>query len=84
MFTSSELVTLAEAYCAAENKSLAALGDAIFENHKFFKLLAAGKGAHIHNAEKAAVWFCENWPKHAAWPKDVSRPKTVRRPAEAA
>lgn len=82
MFTSSELVILAETYCAAERISLAALGDLIFGNHKFFKLLVAGKGAHSHNAERAADWFHENWPEGVDWPVSVRDRRPAAEPAQ--
>jgi hypothetical protein len=75
MFRSSELVTLAEAYCTAKSVSHAALGELVMGNHKFFKLLIAGRGAHSSNLERASDWFTENWPNDVPWPQGVTAPK---------
>ena len=75
VYTASELATLARAYCEPQGITLAALGETVFENHKFFKLLAAGKGAHSRQVEAASAWFEKHWPAEVPWPKSVSRPR---------
>ena len=72
-YTGTELSALARLYCEHEGISLAALGERIFNNHKFFKLLAAGKGAHSRKIEEASEWFEANWPEGSRWPEDVIR-----------
>jgi len=72
-YTAAQLAILARAYCALTGISLGALGHKIFDNHKFFKLVVAGKDALSQHTGKASEWFVENWPADAPWPEAVPR-----------
>lgn len=73
VYETAELAILAQTYCGLQQVSLASLGETIFKNHKFFKLLVAGKPALSHHTEKASKWFDENWPADAPWPQGIER-----------
>jgi len=75
IYSASELSRLARTYCEHRDLTLAGLGERVFGNHKFFKLLEAGKGAHSRKLEEASVWFLDNWPPDAPWPSDIERPR---------
>jgi hypothetical protein len=72
-FTTKQLCILAETYCAATGKPLSALSDEITDkkNHKLFSRLIDGQTCTAENAERASLWFAENWPADLRWPKGV-------------
>ncbi len=75
------LQSLARAYSAHTGVSPHRLGVIVGVGGKFFKLLAAGKGFHSSNGEKAVLWFAENWPDELPWPRWIYRPPTGAPPA---
>jgi len=77
IYSPTELVILARAYCA-NGTLMSSLGKKVLDNYKFFPLLEAGKGAHSGNLEKASDWFEENWPADIEWPKEVARTRPER------
>lgn len=68
MFTESQLVELAKAYCEATGTSFHALGNRAVNNPKFFKQLVAGKTARGTSMRIATDWFRSNWPATVQWP----------------
>jgi hypothetical protein len=74
MLTAPHLAILASAYTKATNTSLAALGSAVFNDHRFFKRLSSGLDCTTSSAAKASDWFAENWPENAEWPAGILRP----------
>jgi hypothetical protein len=70
-FTAIHLKALAEAYCAATGDSLHALGTRSMSQPKLFKRLVEGRGCTLGTAERASVWFMENWPDDVPWPDGV-------------
>lgn len=73
-FTIAELSRLAEVYCAHASIALSGLSRRVFPkpvNDQAFVRLANGESISAKNAEKASVWFAENWPDDLPWPEDV-------------
>ncbi|MEP4986287.1 MAG: hypothetical protein ABJV68_01095 [Paracoccaceae bacterium] len=44
-------------------------------NATLFERLRGGKGCTIQTAQRAMVWFSENWPADLEWPADIPRPR---------
>lgn len=68
IYSENELMTLARAYCAATKTTFHTLGIRVVNNHKFFRNLEAGKGAHSRSVGLATEWFQKNWPDDLPWP----------------
>lgn len=62
----AELITKAEAWCAATGKSKVTLGALVMKDGKFFGRLEAGKGCTIDTYERFMKFFAENLPSEAA------------------
>jgi hypothetical protein len=80
----TELMTLAKAYCKARDCQLTSLGQWMFANSKFFPRLAK-PGARLYVAayDDARQWFADNWPIGTPWPAKYSRPKRTKPVVEA-
>lgn len=72
IYSENELMVLARAYCAAQKLSFHALGLKVTGNHKFFKNLETGKGAHSKSVDLATSWFQGNWPDDVPWPDEIT------------
>lgn len=69
-----ELLTLADAFCAAKRMSEARLSTILFNGGARLKQVRAGKDMGIKIAEEAIAWLSRNWPADAVWPTDIARP----------
>lgn len=72
----SQLLTVADAYCAARGLSRARVSTIVFNAGLALDRIAAGKDLTTGNWERALAWFHENWPEGAEWPRGTSRPGT--------
>jgi hypothetical protein len=77
MYTADQILTLARAYGAEMNISLATVGVKALKNDKIFRRLAAGKGCSTRSIERAALWFQSHWPDDLPWPRNVPRPRPL-------
>jgi hypothetical protein len=77
----SQLLTVADAYCAARGLSRARVSTIVFNAGLALDRIAAGKDLNTATWERAIGWFDENWPSTATWPREVSRPSQQQRTA---
>ncbi len=68
------ILTLADAYCIATNRSLARVSTIVRNDGKFFRRLREGAGCTMDTYQKCLRWFSEQWPDGLPWPDDVPRP----------
>jgi hypothetical protein len=78
------LITLAEAYAARTNRSLARIGTLVQNSGAFFERLRAGKALTTDTFNKVLLWFSDNWPADLPWPAEISRPADSQSKAESA
>lgn len=78
----SQLVMVADAFCAACKLSRSRVSTLIFNDGKALDRLARGGDLYTASYQRAMKWFSEHWPADVAWPSDVPRP--VSAPAEEA
>lgn len=74
MALTDQLLTVARAYSAKREISLARLATLIFNDGKKFDLIEAGKDLGTKSHDKAMQWFSDRWPADLDWPADVTRP----------
>ncbi len=69
-----QLLEVARAYGAAENKDLSTVSWRALGDTK--KLAAIIDGADIQSRRflKTMQWFSDHWPDNAIWPEDIARP----------
>jgi hypothetical protein len=77
----SQLLTVADAYCAAKGLSRARVSTIVFNAGLALDRIASGKDLNTATWERAIAWFDQNWPDHTAWPREVSRPSQQQRTA---
>lgn len=71
-----QVVSVAEAYCEAEQIELARASWRAFSESKTLVNLVAGKSSPtLERADRALLWFSRNWPAGALWPDGVPRPE---------
>ena len=70
----SHILTLANAYCIATNRSLARVSTIVRNDGKFFRRLGEGAGCTMDTYAKCLRWFSEHWPEGLPWPDGVPRP----------
>ena len=71
----SQLVLVADAYCAGSGTSRNAVSKQLFDRGGQIDALAAGKrDVNTATFERAMRWLSDNWPADTAWPDDVERP----------
>lgn len=68
------LLTLAQRYGTATNRSLARVATLAYGRGAFFEGLRAGKGCTVDTVIDVLQWFSDHWPAGAEWPNDVPRP----------
>lgn len=79
----SNLIVLADTYCAKAQQSRASVAKAIFGRGGHLDDLASGRrDLATGTFEKAVQWFSANWPGDACWPATIRRPAPVREAAE--
>jgi len=83
-YTTAHLSVLATAYCDGTGTSLSALGESVAGNGKLFRRLRDGMGCTAGNAERASLWFAENWPENVPWPAEGPAPVCDTEPEAAA
>lgn len=74
MHLTDQLLTVARAYCAARELSMARVSTLIFNDGKKLDLLEQGKDLATKNHERAMQWFSDRWPDGAEWPLEIARP----------
>ena len=74
-YTRDELVILADAYGASQNKARSTVSIIVFgpKNEKTFDRLAQGHGCNVKSVEKATVFFDRHWPDDTPWPLETPR-----------
>ncbi|MCF7778042.1 hypothetical protein GLP59_10360 [Sulfitobacter sp. M220] len=72
---SEQLTELAETMATHIGRSEATLSNKAAGNATLFERLRGGKGCTIQTAQRAMVWFSENWPADLEWPADIPRPR---------
>lgn len=77
LHSENELVALAQTYCSSQKITYYALGVRVVNNHKFFKNLEAGRGAHSGSLRQATEWFQDNWPEGVPWPENVPQSGSI-------
>lgn len=70
----TQLLTVADAYCAARKRSRARISTIVFNAGTALDRIAAGKDLTTGNWERAMAWFHANWPDDVEWPSEVQRP----------
>ncbi len=73
MWTADQLLKVAEAYGASQDRGLATVGRRACGNDKIFQTLKRRKGCNILTAAIAQNWFVANWPDGVPWPEGVPR-----------
>lgn len=79
------LVTLTDAYAAAEGLSRSTVAERAARDHKFINKITSGgprKGGEpssfsVRKYDEVMAWFRDNWPKGTPWPAGVPRPKVA-------
>lgn len=74
MAMTDELLTVADAFCAARTLSRSRVSTIVFNDGKKLDLVAGGADLQTGKFEAAMLWFSKNWPEHVAWPLGISRP----------
>lgn len=69
-----QLLTVADAYCAARKLSRARLSTIVFNAGSTLDRISAGRDLNTGTWERAMGWFSQNWPDGAKWPSEVERP----------
>ena len=86
----TELITLAEIYCAQMKRSEARVANLAGRDGRFFIRIRAGKSCSVDTLHHVRQWFSDHWPSELEWPRGVARPKPILppgvnpRPGEAA
>lgn len=71
----SNLILLADAYCAATGNSRSSLAKALFGRGGHLDDLEAGnRDLSTATFERAVRWLSTNWPAGLAWPPAIDRP----------
>lgn len=70
----TQLITVADAYCAARRRSRARVSTIVFNAGTALDRIASGKDLTTGSWERAMTWFHENWPEGAEWPAGAPRP----------
>jgi hypothetical protein len=84
MYSTAELVVLAQAYIAWADISISRMGELAANNDKLFHRLFAGLDCYASSAERASRWFHENWPDQLPWPPGIRSRACRRRVSKAA
>ena len=71
----SDLLTVADCYCAATGMSKARLATILANDGKFFERIEGGGGFNIRRFEDSMRWLSEHWPDNVKWPGSVMRPR---------
>ena len=74
MTLTSQLLIVADLYCAAVRRSRSRISALVFGDGLRLEGVATGKDLNTRSWEKAMRWFSENWPADLAWPEGVERP----------
>ena len=74
----SQLLDLSNVYCAATERTRAAVSKRVFNDGKVLDKLLAGGDLTTTRHQMALRWFAENWPDGASWPVDIERPDVSR------
>jgi hypothetical protein len=79
VLTPTNILRLANLYCAAENIALSTLGKrACRGNHHVFHRMKSGQGTNSRTLAKIEAFFYANWPNNAPWPPDLGRGPSTR------
>jgi hypothetical protein len=74
MYSQTEIVRLAKAFCEHTGFALSTLSDRACGNDKVLVRLAAGADCHAGAIARASEFFDFTWPLTLDWPQDVPRP----------
>ena len=70
----SQLIAVADAYCAARKLSRSRVSTIVFNAGLALDRIASGKDLTTGNWERAMAWFHDNWPDGVEWPEMAPRP----------
>ena len=84
MYSQTEIVRLARAFCEHTGFALSTLSDRACGNDKVLVRLAAGADCHAGAIARASEFFDLTWPLTLDWPQDVARPSRIYSPEELA
>ena len=76
----TDLLTLAEAYCRATGEGFWRLSGLATGSQGTLYRIRCGHGCHSRTLERAWLWFDRNWPDGVEWPPEVPRPVAATRP----
>jgi hypothetical protein len=72
------LLTVAQAYSAKREVSLATLGRQAAGDWRFFDHLGdSTKTFTARKYDQVMRWFSDNWPEDLSWPASIARPRKV-------
>lgn len=75
MQMTSQLLTVASAFCRARGLSVSRVSTLVFNDGKKLDAIENGSDLATGRFEAAMQWFSENWPEGADWPRGVPRPQ---------
>ena len=74
MTAREQLLTVASAYAAARDISIARVSTIVFNHGRRLRGVAEGRDICTGTFERAMLWFSRNWPADTEWPDGISRP----------
>lgn len=79
MTAREQLLTVASAYAAARDISIARVSTIVFNHGRRLRGVAEGRDICTGTFERAMLWFSRNWPDDTEWPDGISRPVVTAR-----
>ncbi len=73
----SQLIAVADAYCAAAGRSRSRVSTIIFGGGDRLDGVASGKDLNTRSFERAMQWFSKYWPADTPWPEGIERPEAA-------
>lgn len=74
MRMTTQLLAVADAYCAATKLSRARVSTLVLNGGSRLDVVAAGGDVSTGTFERAMAWFSASWPEGTAWPEGIHRP----------
>lgn len=69
-----QLLSLSNAYAAAEGIELTTVSWRLFGDSKKLSAISGGSDIQVGRYERAIAWLSDNWPAAAEWPEAIARP----------
>lgn len=74
MISPADIVTLADAYCAAEGIKETVLSSRVMGDSRRIPMIRDGGDLTVSRYTEVVTWFASNWPEGAEWPVTIARP----------